>query len=150
VHVELKHPEVFADLGMPLHEPLVDLLRSRHLTSPLSPAAVMSFDSEVLRELRRTVDTELVQLIDRDESVKRRRFQKIATYADAVGLHKDLAVERPIAKAAGAGLDILVWTLRKGTRADTGRLFDLGVDGVLTDFPRLAVGVRDRRVARAA
>ena len=28
MHIELKHPEVFAGLGMPLHEPLVDLLRA--------------------------------------------------------------------------------------------------------------------------
>ena len=112
LHIELKHPEVFAELGMPLHEPLVDLLRERRLTSSLSPTSVMSFDSEVLRQLRHTVDTELVQLVDRGENVKRRRMQKIATYADAVGLHKDLAVERSIAKAGGAGLDVLVWTLR--------------------------------------
>jgi glycerophosphoryl diester phosphodiesterase len=150
LHVELKHPEVFAELGMPLHEPLVDLLRRRRMTTSLSPASVMSFDGEVLRQLRRTVDTELVQLIDRDDNVKRRRMQKIATYADAVGLHKDLAVERSIAKASGAGLDVLVWTLRRGTRAAAERLFDLGVDGVLTDFPQQAVAVRDRGVARAA
>lgn len=150
VHIELKHPDVFADLGMPLHEPLVDLLRDRRLTSPLSPAAVMSFDGEVLRQLRHTLDVELVQLVDRGESVKRKRFQKIATYATSVGLHKDLAVDRPIAKAFGCGLDVLVWTLRKQTHADAGRLFDLGVDGVLTDYPEVAVQVRTQRIARAA
>jgi glycerophosphoryl diester phosphodiesterase len=150
VHIELKHPEVFADLGMPMHEPLVDLLRARRLTSSLSPAAVMSFDTEVLRRLRHTVDTELVQLVDRTDSVKRRRFQKIATYADAVGLHKAHAVPRRVAAAFGSGLEVLVWTLRQETHADVERLFDLGVDGVLTDFPELAVEVRADRVVRAA
>ena len=180
VHIELKHPEVFADLGMPLHEPLIDLLRSRRLTSPLSAAAVMSFDGVVLRRLRREVDTELVQLIDRDEPVRRRRLQRIATYATSVGLHKNHAlprdafgrVSRPgaaVDKAFGAGLDVLVWTLRSenrhlpvnlrrtgrsadhgDARAEVARLLDLGVDGVLTDFPEVAVAVRDLRLAGVA
>lgn len=150
VHVELKHPRLFADLGMPLDEPLVDLLRRRRLTSALSGAAVMSFDAEVLRRLRREIDTELVQLVDKSEPVKRRRLQRVATYATAVGLHKDHARERPIGKAFGCGLDVLVWTLREETPAEVGRLFDLGVDGVLTDFPEIAVAVRDERIGAAA
>lgn len=157
VHIELKHPEVFADLGMPLHEPLLDLLRSRGLTSPLAAATVMSFDADVLRLLRREVDTDLVQLIDRDQPVKRRRLQRIGGYATAVGLHKDHALVRDrtdrtgrpgaaVGKAFGAGLDVLVWTLRRGTRAQTGRLLDMGVDGILTDFPEVAVAARARHL----
>jgi glycerophosphoryl diester phosphodiesterase len=179
VHVELKHPGVFADLGMPLDEPLVDLLRRRRLTSPLSAASVMSFDTAVLRRMRRQVDVELVQLIDFDEPVKRRRLQKIATYATAVGLHKDHALPRDrhdrtgrpgaaVGKAFGTGLDVLVWTLRSENRhlpvnlrsygsgsehgdaeAEVEQLLDLGVDGVLTDFPEVAVAARDRRAVRA-
>lgn len=150
VHIELKHAELFADLGMPLDEPLVDLLRRRRLTSALSGAAVMSFDAEVLRRLRREVDTELVQLVDKVEPVKRRRLQRVATYATAVGLHKHHAWGRPIEKAFGCGLDVLVWTLREETAADVGRLFDLGVDGVLTDFPEIAVAVRAERLGAVA
>ncbi len=150
VHIELKHPDVFAKLGMPLHEPLVDLLRTRRLTSSLSAASVMSFDAQVLKKLRREVDVDLVQLVGRHESVKRRPFQRIAGYADAVGLHKGHAHARPIEKAFGIGLDVLVWTLRNESPADIGRLFDLGVDGVLTDFPELAVSVRDQRLTGLA
>ena len=147
VHIELKHPQLFAELGMPLHEPLVDLLRTYRLTSALSAASVMSFDEGVLRRLHRQVDTELVQLVDKGEPVKRRRFQRIATYATAVGLHQQLARPRPVAKASGAGLDVLVWTLREETRTDVARLMDLGVDGLLTDFPDVAVQARDSRTA---
>jgi glycerophosphoryl diester phosphodiesterase len=160
VHIELKHPDVFAAWGIPLHEPLVELLGDRGLTSSLSPATVMSFDSDVLRRLRRRIDTELVQLIDRNEPVKRRRLQRIGGYATAVGLHKDHTVPHgrhnptgrsaaAVDKAFGAGLDVLVWTLRYQSQTEVGRLFDLGVDGVLTDFPEAAVAVRNQRVATA-
>ncbi len=150
VHIELKHPDVFAQLGMPLHEPLVDLLRSRRLTSPLAPASVMSFDADVLKRVRRSVDVELVQLVDGHGPVKRRSLQRVAAYATAVGLHLRLARERPIEKAFGSGLDVLVWTLRGQTAAEAARLFDLGVDGVLTDFPEVAAAVRDQRRTRLA
>jgi glycerophosphoryl diester phosphodiesterase len=157
VHIELKHPEVFAALGMPLHEPLLELLRRRGLTSALSPAAIMSFDDDVLRRLRREVDTELVRLVGPETRVRRRHLQRIGGYATAVGLHRDHALPRPgrgrsahhgsaVATAFGAGLDVLVWTLRRDTRAAVGQLLDQGVDGVLTDFPGAAVEARAQQL----
>ena len=159
---------MFERLGLPLHEPLVDLLRAHGLTSPLAPASVMSFDSRVLKRLRRESDVELVRLLDRDESVRRGRLQRIGAYATAVGLHKQHALaprqerrrspRRGRREAFDAGLDVLVWTLRNENRhlpaelrsagrprahgdaaTEVARLFDLGVDGVLTDFPETAV-----------
>ena len=179
VHVELKHTDVFERLGLPLHEPLVDLLRTHGLTSPLSPASVMSFDGRVLKRLRRESDVPLVRLLDGSESLRRGRLQRIGAYASAVGLHKQHAlapsgkngVGRPgaaVTTAFAAGLDVLVWTLRNENRhlpqelrspgrprahgdaaAEVARLFDLGVDGVLTDFPETAVQVRANRTAAA-
>lgn len=145
VHVELKHPGLFGDLGLGLDEPLLDLLRRRRFTSALSAVTVMTFDAAILKRLRRAIDIELVQLIDHRESVKRKRFQGIAGYASAVGLHKGLVREGTLHRAFGSGLDVLVWTLREETPRDIDRLFDLGVDGVLTDFPEIAVAVRARR-----
>ena len=179
VHIELKHTALFERLGLPMHEPLVDLLRTHGLTSALSPASVMSFDSRVLRRLRRESDVPLVRLLDRDESMRRGRLQRIGAYASAVGLHKNHAlaptgrngVGRPgaaVTRAFDAGLDVLVWTLRNENRhlpedlrrpgrprthgdaaTEVARLFDLGVDGVLTDFPETALEVRANRTAAA-
>jgi glycerophosphoryl diester phosphodiesterase len=171
VHIELKHPEVFEGLGMPLHEPLIALLRKHRLTSPLAPAAVMSFDGAVLKRLRRAVDVELVRLVDHDRPVRRGWLQRTGTYASGVGLSKQLALSsaKAVGKVQDAGLDLLVWTLRSENRylppelrvpgrprthghaaAEVARLLDLGVDGLLTDFPEVAVEVlRSRAVAVA-
>ncbi len=179
VHIELKHTDVFERMGLPLHEPLVDLLRTHGLSSPLSPASVMAFDSRVLKRLRRESDVPLVRLLDKNESLRRGRLQRIGAYASAVGLHKQHAlapsgrngVGRPGAAVTAAfdvGLDVLVWTLRNENRhlpqelrspgrprshgdaaTEVARLFDLGVDGVLTDFPETAVQVRASRTAAA-
>jgi glycerophosphoryl diester phosphodiesterase len=139
----------------------------------------MSFDSRVLKRLRRETEIPLVQLLDRDESVRRGRLQRISAYATAVGLHKHHTQPRQAKNRGGrpgtavdtafeAGLDVLVWTLRNENRhlpeelrsagrprahgdaaSEVARLFDLGVDGVLTDFPETAVEVRSNRTAAA-
>jgi glycerophosphoryl diester phosphodiesterase len=169
VHVELKHPQLFASLGMPLHEPLVELLRTRGLTSVGSSAVVMSFDPHVLRSVRRRVDTRLVRLVGADEPVKRRRLDKISAYADAVGLHKRHLEARGrggaaagaatgrvkgpgkvMDKVVGAGLDALVWTLREEDHAGVGAFYDLGVAGVITDYPKVACTVRAQLVGAVA
>ncbi len=178
VHLELKHAAHFESLGLPLHEPLLAQLRRRRLTSPLAPVRVMAFESGVLKRLRAEVDLELVRLVDRGEQLRRGRWQRIGAYATAVGLPKEHALPRDargavgapgaaVAAAFDAGLDVLVWTLRSENRhlpanlrsggpgdqhgdaeQEVARLLDLGVDGVLTDFPEVAARVRARRLAR--
>lgn len=129
LHVELKHVAHLAGLGIPVLEPLVDLLRAHRLTTPLAPVTVMAFESHALRRLRREVDVDLVQLVDDDDTrlLRRGRLPRVGEYATGVGLHKRLALPRhPDGRSAGPGpvvdrvqdrgLDVLVWTLRNENR----------------------------------
>jgi glycerophosphoryl diester phosphodiesterase len=180
VHIELKHAGLFTGMRMPLQESLVAILRERRLDSALAPVSVMSFESDILKRLRRDLDVEIVQLIDVDETVRSRRLQKVGDYATAVGLSKHLVFPRDasdsigdpgpaVLKAFKAGLDVLVWTLRSENRhlpanlrsdgsqrdhgdaaAEVARLLDLGVDGLMTDFPEVAARVRAGRVGQIA
>jgi glycerophosphoryl diester phosphodiesterase len=180
VHVEIKHASLFREMRTPLPESLVAILRERRLDSALGPVTVMSFDSDLLKALRRDLQVEMVQLVDQQESVRFRRMQRIGAYASTVGLSKHLVLPRDSADAVGepgpgvlsafkAGLDVLVWTLRSensdlpanlrtgGPAREHGdaagevrRLLDLGVDGVVTDFPEVAVAVRAERVGAIA
>ncbi len=180
VHIELKTPSFFTDMRMPLHESLVAILRERRLDSPLAPVSVMSFESEILKQLRKDLDVELVQLLDSHETVRPRRLHRLSAYASAVGLSKHLVFPRDAADrigepgpgvlaAFGAGLDVLVWTLRNENQhlpanlrgdgparahgdaaGEVSRLLDLGVDALMTDFPEVAAGVRAGRVGQIA
>ena len=129
VHVELKHGAHLAGLGLPLVEPLVDLLRQHRLTTPLAPLTVMAFEADLLRGLRREVDVDLVQLVDKHQTkaLRRGRLQKVGEYATGVGLHKQLALPRDaegrstgpgpaVERVQKRGLDVLVWTLRNENR----------------------------------
>ena len=180
VHIELKSPSFFTDMRMPLHESLVAILRERRLDSALAPVSVMSFESDALKRLRKDLDVELVQLLDRHETVRTRHLRRVSAYASTVGLSKHLVLPREaqdrigepgpgVLTAFGAGLDVLVWTLRSENRhlpanlrsngparehgdaaGEVERLLDLGVDGLMTDFPEVTAGVRAGRVGRIA
>lgn len=107
-------------------------------------------------------------------------LSRIAEYAGAIGPHKDLvlppdksgAIDAPsrlVAKAHERDLDVLVWTLRSENRhlpanlrrgarprrhgdaaGEVRRFLDAGVDGILTDFPDVAVKVRSEQVHEIA
>lgn len=112
-----------------------------------------------------------------ERRTRRAALRRVSSYADAVGLHQQLVLRRDatgqvvgrgpaVHRAREAGLDVLVWTVRNENRflpAQLRRgtapgehgdgatlvrwLLDLGVDGVLTDFPETAVQVRRERAA---
>jgi glycerophosphoryl diester phosphodiesterase len=99
-------------------------------------------------------------------------LRAISVYADGIGVEKRLILpvdkngrlRQPtdlVARARALGLFIHVWTLRadreylpSGYNGDAGAEFEqfraLGVDGVFTDFPDLAVRVYQARTGPAA
>ena len=170
VHVEVKHAALLAGRGLPVDEPLVALLRRFRLDTAAAPASVMSFEAGVLRRVREQVATRQVRLFDKRMPVRRRTLAQTRELAEAVGLHKHLVLPRTdddrvgrpgkaLVRSLEAGLDVLVWTLRNENRhlpaelrvggrgrvhgdaaTEVGWFLDLGVDGVITDFPNRMMG----------
>jgi len=58
----------------------------------------------------------------------------------------ELVTEASVAAAHRFGLEMHVWTVNDA--AEMGRLLDLGVDGVMSDFPQRLVAVERRRTGR--
>ncbi|RLK13927.1 glycerophosphoryl diester phosphodiesterase [Micromonospora sp. M71_S20] len=113
VYPETKHPSYFASIGLPLEEPLVEVLRRNRLTHRNSPVIVQSFETANLRKLNRMVDVRLAQLLDAtgrpydftvagdartyQDLAKPAGLKWIASYADGVGANKNLIVPRDAA-----------------------------------------------------
>lgn len=125
VYPETKNPGYFADRGVPLEPALVGALRAAGLDRPGAPVFVQSFDAESLRQLRATLRTPLVHLIDDDapELVTADGLAAIAAHADAVGVHKSLVIPHTaagtlgepgplVADAHAAGLAVHAYTFR--------------------------------------
>lgn len=110
VYPETKHPSYFASIGLPLEEPLVEVLRRNGWTKRSAPVIVQSFETANLRRLDRMTDVRLAQLLDAagrpyDFTVSgdARTYRDLATpaglkwiarYADGIGAHKNLIVPR--------------------------------------------------------
>jgi glycerophosphoryl diester phosphodiesterase len=185
VYPETKHPTYFDSVGLSLEEPLVRTLERHHLNRTHAKVIVQSFETANLRDLDRMTKVPLAQLMDAAGAPydlvaagDRRTYRDlatptglrwVATYADGVGVNKDLVLPRNAAGATtqpsvlvgdahAAGLIVHVWTLRdenqfmatnfrrgtdpnaKGDSYAEARAFlDAGVDGIFSDQPDTTV-----------
>ncbi|WP_296606977.1 glycerophosphodiester phosphodiesterase [Nocardioides sp.] len=127
VYPETKHPSHFAALGLALEEPLLDALARHGMGGPHAPVFLQSFEPGNLQWLRSRTPLPLVQLVAADgrvDLVTATGLRRVASYADAVGVAKDLVLPRHagtgtigdpsslVADAHAAGLLVHVWTLR--------------------------------------
>jgi glycerophosphoryl diester phosphodiesterase len=127
VYPETKHPSYFAELGLALEEPLLSSLGRHGLDGPSSPVFIQSFEPGNLQWLRPRTRLPLVQLVcdtGRVDLVTSTGLRRVATYADAVGVAKDLVIplhpdtgtigdpSSVVADAHAVGLRVHVWTLR--------------------------------------
>jgi glycerophosphoryl diester phosphodiesterase len=164
VYPETKHPQHFRDLGLALEDPLVDALAGWSL-----PVFVQSFGDNLPALRPRLPGIPFVQLLAGRDPVD---LAAIAAYADAVGPYKERILPRDaegrsvapttfVDDAHAAGLLVHPFTfrnenaflpaeLRRGddraahgdAAAEYERFYALGVDGVFSDFPDVAVAVR--------
>jgi glycerophosphoryl diester phosphodiesterase len=184
IYPEIKHPTYFRTIGLPLEERLVSVLCHNNLGHRGAAVYIQSFETANLRRLNRLIDVPLIQLLDATgrpydfvRSGDKRTYQDltkpanlrwIRSYADGVGVNKELIVPRDatgrsaepsslVSDAHATGLAVHAWTFRnenhflpldlrsRGGRAGYGNalaeywLFaELGVDGVFTDHPDTA------------
>jgi glycerophosphoryl diester phosphodiesterase len=185
VYPETKHPSYFDSIGLSLEEDLVRVLEANGYGSKRSPVFIQSFETTNLRELDALTDVRIAQLINCTgapwdliaagdprtyaDLVTPEGLADIATYADGVGVCKDVLIPRDaagnltepspvIADAHDAGLVVHSWTFRRENQflptefrsgPDPNAPGDLvgevrafaaaGMDGFFTDNPDLGV-----------
>ena len=161
IYPETKHPAYFRGIGLSLEDPLLAALHRHGWNDKAAPVFIQSFDTNHLRALRARTRVRLIQLVSSARQVNDAGLAAIASYADGVGAEKHLvqpiardgSLASPtnlVARAHAAGLLVHVWTLRSeqiflasGYGADAAAEYrkfrSLGVDGIFTDFPDVAV-----------
>ena len=200
IYPETKHPTYFRSIGLPLEGPLVRTLRANGYQGRNARVFIQSFEVGNLRRLNRMTDVPLVQLIDATgkpydfvvsgdprtyaDLVTPAGLAEVATYADGVGVNKDLIVPRDaqnrllspttlVRDAHRAGLLVHSWTFRRENTflpedfrqgnpaspvylqapgdfpAELRLFYKLGLDGVFSDNPDVAVAVRHQVFTRS-
>lgn len=160
---EVKAPGLFVSLDLdPLPE-LVRILRERGLDGADAMASIQCFEPDFLARLDAVVDTPLLMLVFQMQEldpavgplVPTVALADMVVFADGVGPSKALLIDAEgqdtgfVEAAHALGLAVHPWTFRDDQPADVNaeaelrRIYDLGVDGVFTDFPATALRVRD-------
>ncbi|MFC7494302.1 MULTISPECIES: glycerophosphodiester phosphodiesterase [unclassified Nocardioides] len=131
VYPELKHPSYFTARGLPTEELLLETLSIHGYDAPTAPVFLQCFEPATLQWLRSRTGLPLVQLVEATgpssvlgDPVTSTGLRRIASWADAIGVHKDLVLPRLpgtgaigdptdlVAAAHAAGLKVHVWTMR--------------------------------------
>ncbi|MFL6090981.1 MAG: glycerophosphodiester phosphodiesterase family protein [Aeromicrobium sp.] len=169
IYVETKHPSYFTRVGLDLNDLLIDALERHGLDTPDAPVIVQSFESGNLRDFDARSPLFLVRLIAPKQRAELDDLTDLATFADAIGPHKDLVIPRDkkgrlaaptdlVERSHAAGLDVHIWTMRDEPRflpADCTPLeeyaayFAAGIDGLFSDWTTTAVQARRQWLSRA-
>jgi glycerophosphoryl diester phosphodiesterase len=179
VLAELKKPTWWDQQGLPMVELVVAELRRLGAASADGPVLLQTFDAPALRRLRAELGDDgpkMLQLVDdlpEDEPLLTPAgLREVSTYAQGIAPSRHRIILRDaqqhvtgvsdlVARAHGAGLAVVPWTLRgencylpqhlrrgadpagPGDAGGEARLLlALGVDGLITDCPDVAVSVR--------
>ncbi|CUR59687.1 Glycerophosphoryl diester phosphodiesterase [metagenome] len=137
---EIKHSTFLAAAGLPAEQALLDTLARNGVRPGDTPVVIQSFEVANLRRLARMTRFDLVQLVDcagapydqvvagtgvtYADLVTRKGMRGVATYADSVGMCKDVMIPRnadgslgtpteAIRNAHRAGLTVTGWTFRR-------------------------------------
>ncbi len=153
IYPEIKHGKYFRSLGLPLEEKTLALLKQYGFVSKTDPAIIQSFEPESLILLRASTQLRLVQLLG-EETATRDTLKQISKFADGIGPSKrQILSEKPdgtfggptdlVKMAHDLKLFVHPYTFREGAEKEYPRFFDLGIDGVFTDFPEEAAKARE-------
>jgi glycerophosphoryl diester phosphodiesterase len=179
IYPETKHPTYFQSIGLSLENTLIETFQASGYKGKNAPAFIQSFEVSNLQYLSTKTDLPLVQLLNISgkpydfivkgdmrtyiDLVKTEELKKISSYAQAVGIHKNLLIPRDnndkllsptslINDAHTNNLLIHAWTFRNedcflpqdfqgNPQGEYELFFNLGIDGVFSDYPDTAISV---------
>ncbi|MEU0877692.1 glycerophosphodiester phosphodiesterase [Lentzea sp. NPDC005914] len=191
IYPETKHPTYFQSIGLALEPKLVDALNHNGLNRRNAKVYVQSFEVANLKQLNKSLRVPLVQLVNGSgapydfivagdkrtyaDLVTPAGLREVRSYADGVGVTKDLIIPRDAAgflkqpttlvkDAHTVGLIVHSWTFRNENSflpadfrssadpAAYGRAFEeydlfykTGLDGVFADNPDTAIEAKVKR-----
>lgn len=140
---------IYPELKWPASQPNLAAKVLRTLEGADVPVYIQSFDAEVLAALE--TEWPRVQLMAGSSPVADATLDTTASYAVAIGVHKDLLLSDPslTSRAQQRGLSVHVFTLRSdhvavpfaSFEAEVAALLALGVDAMFTDHPDRTLAV---------
>lgn len=158
IYIELKEPDWHREQKLPMEETLLRVLKKNGYDSGDAGVFIQCFEVDSLMRLRFNIKTKflLIQLVGEEDygMLDENGLDRIATYADGIGPNKLLIEKDPgvVDRAHRQKLMVHPWTFRSDDlpgqyQTPEEELFQFlyiyDVDGIFTEFPDLAVRIRD-------
>jgi len=160
VYPETKLPGYFKSIGLDYEPALIAELEKANWWADPFPLFVQSFEADILKALKRSrPELPLIMLIESKDMLL---LEEYAKFVDGIGPFKGLLATTQgistgvIEQAHKLGMDVHPWTFRSdqlpdvfaSPQAEYDFFFDLGVDGVFSDFCNDARAAKLARFAR--
>ena len=171
VYPETKHPTHFKNLNLAFEERLIKVLKKADLNSSLNPIFIQSFEPTILKNLKSRTDYPLVLLIgdlsevpfDLQTTNSKMNYKDLLSdnglldlknYVSGIGFHKSHVLESQLLNRVQKHKFLVhVYTFRSDTQylnmkylgrpeLEYFEYFNLGIDGVFSDFPDDALKAR--------
>lgn len=102
---------------------------------------VQSFDLAILEAVHaERPDLILALLVENEDGVKK-NLKRLTFTPNIYSPRFDLLVEKDLEKLREANIELVVWTVN--SKKDIRRMLDLGVDGIISDYPNRVVDVME-------
>jgi glycerophosphoryl diester phosphodiesterase len=160
VYPETKLPGYFKSIGLDYQPSLIAELEKANWWQDQFPLFVQSFEEQILIDLKKSnPEIPLIMLIEKKEQLL---LEQYAKFAAGIGPYKALLADSQgkstgvIEQAHELGMQVHPWTFRSdqlpevfaSPQAEYDFFFDLGVDGVFSDFCNDAKAAKMARFAR--
>jgi glycerophosphoryl diester phosphodiesterase len=160
LYVEVKSGGRLRQLGLPMEEKIAATLTAAGWTGADAPVYVESFEAPSLRVMRRLLPSvKLTHIVAGSTVLDDAALDEIAGYANALAVRYDAVSPSLVGRAKQRGLAVHVWTLGTvplypgpthpsdpapwAAVVPTYRgFYGLGIDGVFTDCPDIAIWAR--------
>ena len=130
--IELKAPELYPGV----EEKIADALIERNMSKPNNNKIIIqSFNHESMKKSKELLPNLSHGVLTGGSwaNVTEEQLAQFATYADYFNPTMNIVTHELVSDVHEAGMDIFPYTSR--TQEQAWRLFDLNVDGIITDFP---------------
>lgn len=140
---ELKAPSFHRDAGAPIEDVVAAHLKDFGLHGSDAACYVQCFEADTLRRLRQEHDilAPMVKLVGKDPLTDD-ELDRIAAHAEILGPSKDLAARdggELVRRCHARGLRVVPYTFKDDEDETARFLHELGVDGVFSDYPDVAL-----------
>ncbi|CAF4883396.1 unnamed protein product [Pieris macdunnoughi] len=114
IYPELKNGAYFRSIGLPMEQAVVEIFLRNGYIGPLVPVYIQSFEANSLRILKNITDLRLLQLIgrvsvqDKASMISPEGLKDIATYAHAIGPHKNHIIPRDFRNRLGTPTSLVI------------------------------------------